>query len=77
MKTYNLYLEFKDQSNSIEFDLNRNTVFFGNNGQGKTRILKTISLLYELAKEKNPENFSKIIDSMNLKNLKIDNVRYN
>ncbi|WP_076117224.1 AAA family ATPase [Paenibacillus odorifer] len=77
MQKNNLYLQFKDNDKEIEFDLNRNTVFFGNNGQGKTRILQTIDSLYELAKEKKKENFSKIIDSMNLDKLKINGVDYN
>lgn len=77
MKKNKLFLQFKDNKKKIEFDLNRNTVFFGNNGQGKTRILKTINSLYILAKEKEARNFSKIIDSMNLEKLKINNVNYN
>ncbi|WP_081970159.1 AAA family ATPase [Paenibacillus sp. FSL P4-0081] len=77
MQKNNLYLQFKDNNKKIEFDLNKNTVFFGNNGQGKTRILQTINSLYELAKEKKKENFSKIIDSMNLDKLKINGVNYN
>lgn len=71
-----MYLQFKDNTKKIEFDLNNNTVFFGNNGQGKTRILKTINSLYLMAKEKKIENLSKIIDSMNLKTLKVNGVDY-
>ncbi|GAA3412609.1 AAA family ATPase [Paenibacillus hodogayensis] len=77
MQENKLYLHFKDNKKKIEFDLNRNTVFFGNNGQGKTRILQTINSLYQLAKEKKKENFSKIIDSMNLDELRINGVDYN
>ncbi|WP_433745940.1 AAA family ATPase [Falsibacillus pallidus] len=77
MRENKLYLQFKDNKKKIEFDLNKNTVFFGNNGQGKTRILKTINSLYVLAKEKKTANFSRIIDSMNLEKLKINNVNYN
>ncbi|MGJ9458520.1 AAA family ATPase [Oceanobacillus sp. CF4.6] len=77
MQKNQLYLQFNDNNKEIEFDLNKNTVFFGNNGQGKTRILKTINSLYVLAKEKKTGNFSKIIDSMNLETLKINDVNYN
>lgn len=77
MKENKLFLQFKDNEKEIEFDLNKNTIFFGNNGQGKTRILKTINSLYILAKEKETRNFSKIIDSMNLEKLKINNVNHN
>ncbi|MEM5627364.1 hypothetical protein AAHB47_29045 [Bacillus wiedmannii] len=77
MKENKLFLQFKDNEKEIEFDLNKNTIFFGNNGQGKTRILKTINSLYILAKEKESRNFSKIIDSMNLEKLKINNVNHN
>ncbi|MBU8604910.1 AAA family ATPase [Bacillus safensis] len=72
-----LNLHFIDTKREIEVDLNKNTVFFGNNGQGKTRILKTINSLYLFAKEEKTVNLSKIIDSMNLKTLKINNVNYN
>ncbi|MED3396728.1 MULTISPECIES: AAA family ATPase [Bacillus cereus group] len=77
MQENKLSLQFKDNKKKIEFDLNQNTVFFGNNGQGKTRILKTINSLYILAKEKKTRNLSKIIDSMNLEELKINNVSFN
>ncbi|QWG44695.1 hypothetical protein EXW31_10500 [Bacillus mycoides] len=77
MQENKLSLQFKDNKKKIEFDLNKNTVFFGNNGQGKTRILKTINSLYILAKEKKTRNLSKIIDSMNLEELKINNVNFN
>ncbi|PEO90491.1 hypothetical protein CN554_28685, partial [Bacillus wiedmannii] len=77
MQENKLSLQFKDNKKKIEFDLNKNTVFFGNNGQGKTRILKTINSLYVLAKEKKTRNLSKIIDSMNLEELKINNVNHN
>lgn len=69
-----IYLKFKDREKGLEFDLNKNTVFFGNNGQGKTRILKTINSIYLLAKEQKPGVLSKIIDSMNLNILKVNDV---
>lgn len=71
-----LYLKFKDAKGDITFDLNKNTVFFGNNGKGKTRILKTIDTLYKLDKERKLGIISKLIDDMNLKDLKIDGVSY-
>ncbi|WML50170.1 hypothetical protein RCG23_10280 [Neobacillus sp. PS3-34] len=60
MQENKLYLQFKDNNKQIEFDLNRNTVFFGNNGQGKTRILQTINSLYELGKEKKKRTSRKL-----------------
>ncbi|WP_139371787.1 AAA family ATPase [Bacillus anthracis] len=71
-----LYLKFKDAKGDVTFDLNQNTVFFGNNGKGKTRILKTIDTLYKLDKERKLGTLSKLIDDMNLKDLKIDGVSY-
>ncbi len=76
MKKDNLFLNFNDNENPISFDLNQNIVFYGSNGKGKTRILKTIHTIYELAKKNNLSNISKLIDEMNLKELKINNISY-
>ncbi len=76
MKENNLYLEFNDNGKAISFNLNQNIVFYGNNGKGKTRILKTIHTIYELAKKNNLANISKLIDEMNLKELKINDISH-
>jgi len=76
MQNHKLSLRFKDNNNTIEFDSSTNTVFYGNNGKGKTRILKTIHSLYLLSKERNPASVSKIIDDMNLHSLHIDNISF-
>ena len=50
MNKLEVSIKFKDNLNKISFNLNKNNVFYGNNGKGKTRVLKTIELLYGLAK---------------------------
>ena len=76
MKENNLYLEFNDNGTPIDFNLNHNIVFYGNNGKGKTRILKTVHTIYELAKKKNLTIIPKLIDEMNLKELKINGISH-
>ena len=66
-------LKFSDVGESIKFELNKNTVFFGLNGKGKTRTLKTISELTRLANSNNLFEISTIIKKLNLAELKIGN----
>ncbi|EUB33070.1 MULTISPECIES: AAA family ATPase [Fusobacterium] len=66
-------LKFSDVGESIKFELNKNTVFFGLNGKGKTRTLKTISELTRLANSNNLFEISTIIKKLNLEELKIGN----
>ena len=67
-----LELSFLDNSKVIPVNLNKNVVLFGNNGKGKTRILKTINSLYELSKNKNLDDITELIEEMNLKSLKFN-----
>lgn len=66
-------LKFSDVGESIKFELNKNIVFFGLNGKGKTRTLKTISELTRLANSNNLFEISTIIKKLNLAELKIGN----
>lgn len=67
-------LKFKDNSKDITFDISKNIVFYGLNGHGKTRVLKTIDSLIELCKESSIENSINIVNELNLEHLKIDDV---
>ncbi|MCT1181489.1 ATP-binding protein [Lactococcus lactis] len=67
-------LKFKDNSKYITFDISKNIVFYGLNGHGKTRVLKTIDSLIELCKESSIENSINIVNELNLEHLKIDGV---
>ncbi|WP_333880373.1 hypothetical protein [Lysinibacillus capsici] len=69
-------LTFIDNETPISFDLNKNTLFFGNNGKGKTRVLRTISLLHELIQQGEMKDIVNIIDSMYLKDLYINDINY-
>ncbi|WP_368739931.1 AAA family ATPase [Enterococcus casseliflavus] len=73
----NISLKFKDNSKEIVFDISKNIVFYGLNGHGKTRVLKTIDLLVQLCKEKSLENSISIVRELNLEHLKIDGIDYN
>ena len=66
-------ITFKDNKTPISFDLTKNTVFYGNNGRGKTRVLKTIELLYGLAKTLDYDSLISQLNNLNLSNLKINN----
>ena len=65
-------ITFKDNEKPIAFDLTKNTVFYGNNGRGKTRILKTIELLYGLAKTLDYDSLISQLNKLNLSNLTIN-----
>lgn len=69
-------LKFKDNPKEITIDISQNIVFYGLNGHGKTRILKTIDLLIKLCKEKSVENSISIVKELNLEHLKINYVNY-
>lgn len=66
-------LKFSDVGENIKFELNKNTVFYGLNGKGKTRTLKTISELTRLANSNNFFEIFTIIKNLNLAELKIGN----
>lgn len=70
-------LKFRDNEKEIKFDISKNIVFYGLNGHGKTRVLKTIDLLIKLCKEKSIENSINIIKELNLEHLEIDGLDYN
>ncbi|WP_081277661.1 AAA family ATPase [Haemophilus haemolyticus] len=65
-------VKFKDNSNPISFDITRNNIFYGNNGKGKTRILKTIELLHGLAKSMDYNALISQLNDLNLSELKIN-----
>ena len=72
----NVMLSFKDTEKFISFDLDKNTLFYGNNGKGKTRVLKTIFSLYELAHQPSLNEALKLIEESHLKELKINQFNY-
>ena len=71
-----LELEFKDTNSKISFDLNKNNLFYGLNGRGKTRILKAIFELCNLDFFKSSTVIINIIDNLNLEYLQINNSNY-
>ena len=71
-----LELEFKDTNSKISFDLNKNNLFHGLNGKGKTRILQSIVELCKLNTSNDISIIISIINTFNLKGLKINNTDY-
>lgn len=71
-----LELEFEDTNSKISFDLNKNNLFHGLNGKGKTRILQSIVELCKLDTSNDISIIINIINTFNLKGLKINYTDY-
>lgn len=71
-----LELEFKDTNSKISFDLNKNNLFHGLNGKGKTRILQSIVELCKLNTSNDISIIISIINTFNLKGLKMNHTDY-
>lgn len=69
-------LLFKDTGKEVSFDLEKNTVFYGVNGRGKTRVFRAIKLLHELVHKNSYQDISEIISSLNLGDLRINRTNY-
>lgn len=73
-----LQITFLDQEDTPKppIDLDTNTVLFGFNGQGKTRILKAIEGISKISKTDSPSDLIRLIDSLNISQLYIDNIDF-
>lgn len=60
----------------ITVSLNKNCLLYGLNGQGKTRVLKTIDLLISFSKKENFLDSFKLLKDLNLKSLTINGIPY-
>ena len=67
--------KFIDGENDISFDLDKNCVFFGPNGSGKTRILKTLVEISDF--NLRIDSLTEIFAKYNIERLKIDNYYLN
>ena len=76
MKNTKLELKFSDNKKTVEFNLFNNTVFYGLNGSGKTRILKTVIALQQLTVENRYNDINTLIKDLNLEYIKLNNVQY-
>jgi hypothetical protein len=72
MKRTNVSIKFRDNNVSLNFDISKDTLFYGVNGRGKTRALKSIQLIHELAASNNHSRVIEILKELNLSELKID-----
>lgn len=71
MKRTSISVKYLDNNVSLDFDLSKNTLFFGINGRGKTRALRTIQLLHDLVASNNHSRVIEILKELNLSELKI------
>lgn len=71
-----LLIDFEDTLSTIELPLGDNVVLFGENGTGKTRVLKTINSIIELSKVNSDVKLRNILKDLNIKNFKINNIGY-
>lgn len=71
-----LLIDFEDTLSTIELPLGNNVVLFGENGTGKTRVLKTINSIIELSKANSDVKLRNILKDLNIKNFKINNIGY-
>ena len=76
-----LEFSFKDVPHDIldihrNIDLSKNTVIYGNNGRGKTRVLTTVDTIHKIAKKDFEIKLLNLIDDMNLDTLQIDGIDY-
>ncbi|MDU2559858.1 MAG: AAA family ATPase [Streptococcus mitis] len=74
--TQKLLIDFEDTLSTIELPLGDNVVLFGENGTGKTRVLKTINSIIELSKVNSDVKLRNILKDLNIKNFKINNIGY-
>lgn len=68
---------FKDVPQDVlnkhrNIDLSKNTVVYGNNGRGKTRILTAIDNLHKIASIEFQSKIFNLVEELNLSSLKID-----
>ena len=76
MKNSSIKVTFKDNDVSLMVNLKQNTLFYGINGRGKTRALKSIQLIHDLAATKNHDQILEILTELNLSELEIFNRSY-
>lgn len=72
-----LEFSFKDVPQDVlnkhrNIDLSKNTVIYGNNGRGKTRILTAIDNLHKIASIEFQSKIFNLVEELNLSTLKID-----
>ena len=69
-----LTFKFRDNDNSIKLDIDKNSVLFGFNGTGKTRVLK---LLQDLSnKERNKNRLVDLFEQFNVENIYIEGTSF-
>lgn len=74
--SHNLLIDFQDTKSTVELPLGENLVLFGENGTGKTRILKAIQTIIELSKVNSNAKATNIIKELNIENFRLNGVDY-
>ncbi|MGT2829262.1 AAA family ATPase [Streptococcus hillyeri] len=71
-----LFIDFRDTNSTVNIPLGENVVLFGENGAGKTRVLRTIHSIIELSKASSSAKLSNILKDLNIENFKLNGVKY-
>lgn len=69
-------IKFQDNKKRMKFDLNKNTVIYGLNGKGKTRILKTILALKKIAVDHKNQDITEMVSELNLESMIINDLDF-
>ena len=65
-----LLIKFRDNPKDIIFNIDRNSVLYGFNGTGKTRILKSLKEISDV--ERNKNRILDILETYNIEQLMIE-----
>lgn len=71
-----LFIDFRDTNSTVSVPLGDNVVLFGENGTGKTRVLRTIHSIIELSKVSSSAKLSNILKDLNIESFKLNGVKY-
>ena len=74
--TQELFIDFRDTNSTVSVPLGENVVLFGENGTGKTRILRTIHSIIELSKVSSSTKLSNILKDLNIESFRLNGVEY-
>ena len=74
--TQELFIDFRDTNSTVSVPLGETVVLFGENGTGKTRILRTIHSIIELSKVSSSTKLSNILKDLNIESFRLNGVEY-
>lgn len=72
----NLLIDFHDTNSVVEVPLGENVVLFGENGLGKTRVLKIIDSIIKMSNTNSSMREQSILRSLNIKSFELNGIGY-